>query len=954
MKQPAMRKFAPLSTASVGTAAIVLSIVVSVLALAGYLLGNPFLEGINPRFTPMKIITAVCFLMSAAALLCLRQKTPGRKKMTLVRALGGAVGVVGILTFVTYLVELHTGQPWPVAHAPFFDLFLSPSGRMAVITSALFSIYGCVLVLLASGGLKSAGTGHIILIPVTLTAYLVLIGYLFNIPALYYRMNLSIALNTDIAFFCLCIAAFCARPDTWLMEVFTNKEAGGAMARRLLPSLLLLPLVIGWLRLSGERLGLFGSAVGVALVVVTYSVCFFWIVWLNARVINRTDTFRRTAEESIVFQAHLLANVHDAVIGLDRDLVIIYWNDSAQKMYGWTAEEAIGTKSFDILHTVYVSGSMEEIVEKIRTDGHTTYEATHRTKDGRVLQIDVHSALTKDSDGQITGYISSCRDITERKRAEEELKGAHDDLETKVNERTAELKKSSELLDAERKKMFNVLETLPAMICLLTPDYNVVFANKSFRERFGESGGRHCFEYCFGKTEPCDFCESYEVLKTGQPHHWEVNAPDGSVVDAWDFPFFDTDGSPLILEMDMDVTAQKRMAAELRAASLYSRSLLEASLDPLVTISPEGKITDVNDAAVMVTGVPRNRLVGTDFSQYFTETKKAREGYRQVFERGFVTDYPLTIRHKDGRLTDVLYNASVYTDAKGDVVGVFAAARDITAQKAAEAELEKYRVHLEDLVRQRTGELEKVNKELQGEIALRQRVADDLMISNKDLEQFAYVASHDLQEPLRAIGGFVELLKRQLAGSLDGKTKEYMDYVVEGVVRMQSLINGLLEYSRIKTRGDKLEPVDSGAALASAHFNLRTGIQESGAKIVAGPLPTVCMDPTQLMQLFQNLLGNAIKFRSAASTEIDISAVRDNSGWRFGVRDNGIGIDPQYAQRIFIIFQRLHTRTEYPGTGIGLAVCKKIVERHGGRIWMESKPGNGSTFYFTIPDKGEI
>ena len=234
------------------------------------------------------------------------------------------------------------------------------------------------------------------------------------------------------------------------------------------------------------------------------------------------------------------------------------------------------------------------------------------------------------------------------------------------------------------------------------------------------------------------------------------------------------------------------------------------------------------------------------------------------------------------------------------------------------------------------------------------QLTEELKRSNKDLEQFAYVASHDLQEPLRAVSGFVDLLKMRLGASLDEKNQEYMNFAVEGVMRMQSLIQGLLEYSRISNSDKKIEQTDSKAALEQAIVYLQTSIKESGAKIIADGLPTVSFDARQLAQLFQNLIGNAIKFRGETTPEIHISASRHDSAWQFSVADNGIGIEPQYANRIFLIFQRLHTRKTYPGTGIGLAVCKKIVERHNGKIWVEPKAGCGSTFYFTIPDIGEI
>jgi signal transduction histidine kinase len=240
--------------------------------------------------------------------------------------------------------------------------------------------------------------------------------------------------------------------------------------------------------------------------------------------------------------------------------------------------------------------------------------------------------------------------------------------------------------------------------------------------------------------------------------------------------------------------------------------------------------------------------------------------------------------------------------------------------------------------------------ELNREIIERKQAQEELVRSNKDLEQFAYVASHDLQEPLRAVSGFVELLRRNLEKSLDAKTNEYMNFSIEGAKRMQALINGLLEYSRVGTQGKEPQKVNSKEAMDEALARLQASIQESGAKITADDLPTVDFDDLQLTRLFQNLIGNAIKFRSDHIPQIHVSAVRQDACWRFAVRDNGIGIEQQYAERIFMIFQRLHTRKAYPGTGIGLSICKKIVERHGGKIWVESAQEHGSTFYFTVPD----
>jgi PAS domain S-box-containing protein len=507
-----------------------------------------------------------------------------------------------------------------------------------------------------------------------------------------------------------------------------------------------------------------------------------------------------------------------------------------------------------------------------------------------------------------------------------------------------------------------------------------------------------------------------------------------------------------------DVTERLRLENELKAISGYTRSLIEASLDPLVTISPQGRITDVNKATELVTGKSRAELIGTNFSDYFTEPEKAQAGYLKVFSEGQVRDYPLTIQGSWGIIkTDVLYNASLYKNEQGEVQGVFAAARDITESKQAEkaerqlaaivesaedavisetleglvlswnpaaerlygysaVEIvgksvyimvpEERRVELTDVMkrisagehvqhyetvrRRKDGRQMPVSltvsaiKDNQGQVIGISTVARDIterkqteeqirqlntrleqMVeeltsavtnlerSNQDLEQFAYVASHDLQEPLRMISSYTQLLARRYQGKLDQDADDFIGYTVDGASRMQQLINDLLAFSRVGTRGKPLGPVSSQAALDLALENLQAAIEENQAQVTQDALPVVLADDLQLMQLFQNLVGNAIKFHSEKPPRIHVGVAAGEKEWVFAVQDNGIGIDPQYFERIFIIFQRLNKRDQFPGTGIGLAICKKIVQRHGGRIWADSKPGQGSTFYFTLPRTGD-
>lgn len=293
----------------------------------------------------------------------------------------------------------------------------------------------------------------------------------------------------------------------------------------------------------------------------------------------------------------------------------------------------------------------------------------------------------------------------------------------------------------------------------------------------------------------------------------------------------------------------------------------------------------------------------------------------------------------------------------GDELGNFTEAFNqmLTQIQAQDAALRQAKEELEKRVEERT-------RELQLEIAERKRAeqhlaeqAKELARSNAELEQFAYVASHDLQEPLRMVANFTQLLARRFGDKLDEDGREFVKFAVDGALRMQKLIDDLLEYSRVRRRGKPFVPVDTGEALDQALFNLCNSIEETHAVVTRDPLPVVHGDTGQFVQLFQNLISNAVKFRGERRSEVHVSAVRKEDHWQFSVRDNGIGIDPAHAERIFIIFQRLHGYSDYPGTGIGLAICKRIVERHGGRIWVESQLGQGATFHFTVPfDPGNM
>jgi len=354
-------------------------------------------------------------------------------------------------------------------------------------------------------------------------------------------------------------------------------------------------------------------------------------------------------------------------------------------------------------------------------------------------------------------------------------------------------------------------------------------------------------------------------------------------------------------------------------------AILETAVDGIITIDERGIIESINPAAERLFGYAADEIIGQNVQRLMSaQCKEEQERYLRRFlssgHRPMIgIGREVVGLKKDG--TTFPMELAVSEVRFGDRRMFTGIGRDISERKQAELELV--------------------------------RRARELARSNAELEQFAYVASHDLQEPLRMMGSFSQLLARRYGGQLDATAHEFISFIVDGANRMQTLINDLLAYSRVGTRGATFQPNDCEALLERALANLKQSIDDTGAVVIHDPLPTLWVDATQIVQLFQNLIGNAIKYRGDAPPRIHLAVARQGEGWVFSVRDNGIGFDPKHAERIFTMFQRLHTRDEYPGTGIGLTICKKIVERHGGRIWAESEPGGGSRFFFTIPARAD-
>jgi len=376
-----------------------------------------------------------------------------------------------------------------------------------------------------------------------------------------------------------------------------------------------------------------------------------------------------------------------------------------------------------------------------------------------------------------------------------------------------------------------------------------------------------------------------------------------------------------ITNLEKSETKRKRAEVAVREALRYAENIVETVREPLVVLDIDLKILSANRSFYNTFKVTPDETIGNfiyDLGNRQWDIPRLRTLFEEILPISTQFDN-FEVEHNFpiiGRKIMLLNARRIYRKDIGMQM-ILLAIEDITEHKRREEELKK--------------------------------LSEELARSNTDLRDFAYVASHDLKKPLQSIEGFAKLLARRYKGKLDAKADEFIEYIGSGVKRMQMFIKDLLEYSQVGAKEKKFKPTDCSGVVQKAVGNLQAAIEESNAVVTYDELPTVMVDTPQMISLLQNLIDNAIKFRGEEAPRIYISAERKGDEWVFSIRDNGIGIDPKDSERIFGMFQRLHGSTDYPGTGIGLAICKKIIERHGGQIWVESEAGKGSTFYFTMP-----
>jgi PAS domain S-box-containing protein len=539
-------------------------------------------------------------------------------------------------------------------------------------------------------------------------------------------------------------------------------------------------------------------------------------------------------------------------------------------------------------------------------------EKRYLRKDGAVVWVMLSIALERDATGRPLYAISVLDDITSRKQAEAALRDTEEHWRS--------------IVDSANEGMLVYDRALKVMSGNLAAERILGLPLDEMIGKPGFTSLLRCVREDGAPLEP-EHRPTRITLNSGAPQTGLVlgiTRPGGAIT--WlsiNTAFLRRPGEEQyygIVSTISDITARRRAAEALRQSEDLFRKTFELAASGVAHVSLEGRLTRVNRRLTEILGYSEAELIGRSVKEIshpddrdVTDAQRAliRAGERESvrFEKRYI--------RKGGELVWVSLGVALVRNAAGTPEYEIAMFDDVTERKHAET-------------------------------ALRE-AHEELKRSNAELEQFAYVASHDLQEPLRMVSSYTQLLGRRYGEKFDADAKEFMSYIVDGATRMKQLIEDLLAYSRVGTKHKDFKAVGLERSVRRAITNLKAAIDEAGASVTHDPMPTLPADEVQMAQLFQNLMGNALKFRSSSVPRIHVAVSEKDSEWEIAVRDNGIGIEPQYFERIFMVFQRLHNKGEYPGTGIGLAIVKKVVERHGGHIRVESKLGEGSAFIFTLP-----
>ncbi len=915
----------------------VITIITSLLVIIGWLTGNEHLKSVIPGLPTMKFNTAICFMLAGCSLYLIN--TGKKINYNLQKITSAALLIIALLTFIEIYFNLDIKiDEWFVKDTAERLGNKSHPGRMAPSTAWCMLLTGFSFIFSASEKKNMLVAGQFALHLVTLISFIAILGYLYKIPQFYTLSFLSsMAINTAVLLFILSIAASFINHWFGFTGLFTGNKMGSIMARRLFPVISFVVIILGSIRLQLHWKNMVSVDFGIALYATSFIIVSLILIGYTARYLNKIDEKKKFAEESLQkFNKKLEQIVEERTkeleqtskrlslatkggnIGIwdwDVEKNILTWDKKMYELYG------ISEADFSGAYEAWVSGLHPDDREagnraiENSIIGKKEFNIEFRViwPDTSVHYIKGNALIQRNEAGKAIRMIGTNTDITEQKQKDEIILNNERKFRLALGIMGDNIWEHDFITDktffAETIHEFigytnqEISDEAAIWWRLVHPDDHWMLKQTDADYRAGLISRHHL---------------EYRIYNKDGKLKWVLDR--GVVVEK------DNAGKPLkIVGTHTDITARKTAETSLDKIKKQFQSFMEHIPAMAWIVDKQSVYQFTND----------NYL-----TTFYNNLENGEQ--EQLVGKSFFELFPPEIAELYKSNNDIVFNSNQVLETIEPSVD--------KAGKKITLKVFKFPLQISNAETLLGGIAIDITELVKAEENMR-LLNEKITASNKELEQFAYVASHDLQEPLRMVSSFMQLLEKKYSPELDDTAKQYIHFAVDGADRMKKLILDLLSFSRIGTELQFNDNVDLNEILREVKLNLMSAISENGATISVEKLPLIKANKIQISQLFQNLVNNAIKYRSEKNPEIKIGCTEEPGYYRFYVKDNGIGIDSKYFEKIFVIFQRLHNRTQFSGTGIGLSICKKIAEKHKGYIKVESIVGQGSTFSFYFPKK---
>jgi len=915
----------------------ILSLCTGLVVIAGWLFNIESFKRVIPGFPTMKFNTALCIALCGIVLWMSLYKS--RKSVIYKNIFSAIVFLVALVSFSENLFHFTTAlDQLFVTDNDSFAVSSNYPGRMAVLTAACFMFLVVSFLLLSAMNKSVKIIAQFVLHIVTLIAFIAIVGYLYDIP-IFYKLSFltSMAMHTAALFFLISIAASFFNHNLGVTVLFTGKGMGSIIARKIFPPIFIILLILGFLRLQSHRLALVSVEFGIALYTISFLLVCLLIIGITALQLNNIDKKRKEAEESLKgFNKNLeyiieqrMQDIREITnrlslatkasnIGIwdwninNNELV---WDEQMYRLYG------IEPASFEGVFEAWEKGVHPEDLEKSNTEiqkaieGKKDLDLEFRViwPDKSVHYIKGNAFIDRDEIGKATRMIGTNWDITAQMEQLEKVRQSKDQYHNMVTgvqdyailllDKNGDIKTWNK--GAEKIKGYKEEEIL---------------GNNSSIFYTDEDRNRHL---------PSELLDRARSNGRVSDRGWRVTK-DGRLfwANVVINSLYGQDGKIIgFTKLTSDLTELKKAEDAIRLNEERLREQ-EVKIRLFVKLTPAAVAMFDNEMKYIIASdrwysdykIEGRDIIGQSHYDIFPDIKNIPEWleiHQRCLKGAIEINNESPFSRPDGKTGWLHWEIHPWKKYDGTIGGIIMFTEVMTDKVIARETLKR------------------LNKKL--------------VASNEELEQFAYVASHDLQEPLRTVRSFVELLENKYKPYLDEIAAKYFHFVVDGIDRMKVLINDLLDFSRIGTTRQELTWVNTASVLENTKLILRSLLEENDAVIISpDSLPAILANEILIKQIFQNLITNSIKYRAEEKPLIEVGYTENVNFWQFSIKDNGIGISPKYFDKIFILFQRLHGKSTHSGTGIGLATCKKIAEKHGGSIWLDSVEGKGSTFYFTI------